>query len=525
MAFPEDALHANSTSRSTHVPRLTRGQTLVVLCGAIGLAVAILAPANVVRDLCITGSVGLLAIVVGGTTFGSRRLFTLPLHLLGSQHRHRDPLSGLPNRLAFQRQLRACVASSEGSTDVFALFYVDLEGVRDVNDMQGSQAGDRLIAAAAARLAGIMGEGDVLARIGGDEFAIISKRCGDRAAAGRFALDILGVMKKPFDVKGRQTRADASIGIALSSHDPACSNTLMRSADAALRRAKKAGRGSFEFFDRVQDGQARDERALAAALRTAIDQDALLMHYQPIIAADTLQIRGVEALVRWQHPERGLLTPASFIPLAEACGMMPAIGEWTLRRACREARRWPGLRIAVNVSPAQFRDADFVATVAHVLKETGFDPNRLEIELTESVIIDDAEQAERCMVELRAMGIRLAIDDFGTGYSSLIYLRRFAFDKMKIDKSFVQILDETGEGAVIIDAIVRLGQALGLTITAEGIETVQQQTYLRALKCDEFQGYLYSPPISADDIDALISTKRFGDEALQPRHDPIKSVA
>ena len=501
--------------------RPNRRRALVLACCAFGLAGFLLAPTGFVRFLGAGGSLGLALAVVSCGSMAGRRL----LRLIGLQRRDRDALSGLTNRRAFQRKLRECVAAADASDEPFALLYVDLEGVRDVNDIHGPSAGDRLIAAAAARLKSVLASTDVLARIGGDEFAIIRDRRGDRAAAGRLATDIVAVMKPPFTMKGGRMQAGVSIGIVLSSRDLCCADALMRCADAALRRAKTGGKGRIEFFDRIQDGIARDERALAAALSLAIEHDELLLHYQPIIAADTLRICGVEALLRWRHPERGLLTPASFIPLAEACGMIPAVGEWALRRACRDGRRWPDLRMAVNVSPAQFRQAGFVATVARVLDETGFDPNRLELELTESVIIDDAELAELSMVELRAMGIRLAIDDFGTGYSSLIYLRRFAFDKMKIDRSFVQVLDGQGEGAVIIDAIVKLGQALGLTVTAEGIETLQQQTYLRALTCDEFQGYLYSPPVTADEIDVFLSTRRFADEGRQLDAVPVKSVA
>ena len=263
------------------------------------------------------------------------------------------------------------------------------------------------------------------------------------------------------------------------------------------------------------EGLTRDDLRLAEALRSAVGRHELVLYYQPIISAETLHVCGVEALLRWRHPDRGLLGPDTFLPLAERCGLIPSIGAWALRQACSEARRWPDLRLAVNVSPTQFRHVDFMATVARILAETAFDPNRLEIEMTESVIIEDAAQAELCMIELRAMGIRLAIDDFGTGYSSLIYLRRFAFDKMKIDKSFVQLLETRGESAVIVDAIVKLGQALGLTVTAEGIETLEQQTYLRRLGCNELQGYLYSQPVAADDIDALLSLTKWHEPPIE----------
>jgi EAL domain-containing protein (putative c-di-GMP-specific phosphodiesterase class I) len=275
----------------------------------------------------------------------------------------------------------------------------------------------------------------------------------------------------------------------------------MRFADLALYRAKHEGRNRFAFFEAKNGEELRLRQNAEDDLRDAIENDKLVLLYQPIMSICGKKFIGVEALVRWQHPTQGLLSAERFVGLAEERGLIVPLGEWVLRHACRDAMRWPNLHVAVNVSPIQFRQKDFVALVQGILAETGIEPHRLELELTEGVVISDEELAERSIVDLRALGIRMALDDFGTGYSSLIYLRRFAFDKIKIDRSFLESMEVQSESAIIIDSIVRLGHALGLTVTAEGIETPEQWQFLQQLGCDELQGFLFAEPLSVAQID------------------------
>jgi diguanylate cyclase len=282
----------------------------------------------------------------------------------------------------------------------------------------------------------------------------------------------------------------------------------MRLADTALYEAKSEGRNRYRVFQRRMDETIRMRKVVEDELRQAIANDELVLHYQPVFSADGETIEVLEALVRWPHPKQGMIPPTSFISMAEERGLIIPLGEWVLRRACEDAKRWPHLRIAVNVSAIQFRHRDFVASVMRALAETGFDASRLELELTEGVVVEDADAAEAAMMELRALGVNLALDDFGTGYSSLIYLRRFAFDKIKIDRSFLESMEATGESAILVHSIVHLGRALGLTVTAEGVETPEQHRFLQALGCHQLQGYLFSKPVTADEIDRMVALEQ-----------------
>jgi EAL domain-containing protein (putative c-di-GMP-specific phosphodiesterase class I) len=275
----------------------------------------------------------------------------------------------------------------------------------------------------------------------------------------------------------------------------------MRLADLALYRSKQAGRNRFAFFEAKMGEELRMRQSAEDELRTAIENNELELLYQPIISSTDSKIICVEALARWRHKTYGLLSADSFIPLAEERGLIVQLGEWALRRACADAMRWPGIKVAINVSPIQFRQKDFVASVNHVLTDSGIDAQRVELELTEGVIIADADLAEHSMIDLRALGVHMVLDDFGTGYSSLIYLRRFAFDKIKIDRSFLESMEESGESAIIVRSIVDLGRSLGLRVTAEGIETEEQARFLRSINCDELQGFLFARPMSVEDID------------------------
>jgi diguanylate cyclase len=417
----------------------------------------------------------------------------------------RDPLSGLPNRLLFAERLEHELARLYRSGEGLAVLFLDLDRFKDVNDTFGHAAGDELIKAVARRLSDLLRAGDTLARFGGDEFAVIQTNLKNTEDAAALARRILESVTQPFTIAGTDISVGVSIGIAMAPANGLEREDLMRLADTALYQAKSEGRNRFKFFARQMDETIRMRKVVEDDLRHAIHHDELCLHYQPIVSADGQSIVGVEALVRWPHHKQGLISPARFISIAEERGLVIPLGEWVLRRACRDAQRWPGLRVAVNVSPIQFRHRDFVESVMRALRETQFDPSRLELELTEGVVVEDADAAEAAMMELRALGVHLALDDFGTGYSSLIYLRRFAFDKIKIDRSFLESMEATGESAILVHSIVHLGRALGLTVTAEGVETKEQHRFLQALGCHQLQGFLFSRPVPPEEIDELLT--------------------
>jgi diguanylate cyclase (GGDEF)-like protein len=416
----------------------------------------------------------------------------------------RDPLCGLANRLLFSERLDQELARIARSGEGLAVMFLDLDRFKEVNDTYGHQAGDELLKCVADRLGRLLRGADTLARFGGDEFAIIQTQLRTRADAESLARRVLDELTHPFDIGDTPVSVGVSIGVALAPEHGLEREGLMRLADTALYQSKSEGRNRFSFFVTQMDEAIRLRKVVEDDLRDAIASDQLTLHYQPLFSADGQTVVGLEALVRWPHPTQGLIPPDRFIPMAEERGLIIPLGEWVLRRAFIDGKRWPGLRIAVNVSPIQFRHRDFVAKVVDALEETGFDPTRLELELTEGVVVGDADAAEAAMMELRALGVHLALDDFGTGYSSLIYLRRFAFDKIKIDRSFLESMEATGESAILVHSIVHLGRALGLTVTAEGVETKEQHRFLQALGCHQLQGFLFSRPIPAADVDVLL---------------------
>ncbi len=418
---------------------------------------------------------------------------------------HHDPLSGLPNRVHFTKRLDSELSRIRDSGESVAVLFLDLDRFKEVNDTLGHEAGDELIRQVARRLGDALRGADMLSRFGGDEFAIIQTRVKGPGDSAALAQRVLEAVQSPFQLSGGQVSVGVSIGIAIAPSDSRERERIMKLADLALYRAKNEGRNRFCFFELGMDDALRLRKAVEDDLRDAITRDELGIVYQPQFSADGRKVMGVEALVRWNHPVFGPIPPANFIPIAEERGLVGLLGEWVLRRACRDGRHWSGISVAVNVSPIQFRHADFVETVARIVAEEDMDPARVELELTEGVIVEDADTAENAMMELRARGFRFALDDFGTGYSSLIYLRRFAFDKIKIDRSFLESMESTGESAILVHSVVHLGRALGLTVTAEGVETLEQQRFLQAVGCHQLQGYLFCRPVPAAEIDALLA--------------------
>ena len=462
-------------------------------------------------------SIGFLGIAVIGIygllVFLHIRRVTRELELSEAQAQHlagHDALSGLPNRFLYLKSLNTELARIRREGGGLAVMYIDLDKFKEVNDAHGHSAGDRLIMLVAGRLGELLRGADTVARFGGDEFAIIQigvRNINDTEALARRILDEL---RRPFDLDGVDVTIGASIGISVAPENGNDASSLMRFADIALYRAKNEGRNRFSFFEQQMNDTLRLKKIIEDDLRCAIENNDLMLHYQPVVTADTGSVVGVEALVRWNHPTRGMISPIDFIGIAEERGLISQLGEWVLRQACIDGARWPGLAISVNVSPVQFKQKDFVASVGRILAETGFDPSRLELELTEGVVVEDADQAEAAIMDLRGMGVRFALDDFGVGYSSLIYLRRFAFDRIKIDKSFLESMEATGESAILVHSIVHLGRALGLEVTAEGVETEEQQRFLQAVGCHHLQGFLFARPAPAGEI-----TLRLAEEARQ----------
>jgi diguanylate cyclase len=415
-----------------------------------------------------------------------------------------DTLSGLPNRLRFTEHLTALLSRIEREDTGLAVLFIDLDKFKEVNDTYGHAAGDMVIVGCAERMASQLRANDVLARFGGDEFAIIQTGVRTPLDAEMLGRRIIDAIRPAFQIGEAEAYVGASIGIALAPQNGTDASELMRLADIAMYRAKNGGRNRACFFEQRMDDTLRIRKVVEDDLRHAIDRNELELHYQPQVSADGSKIIGMEALVRWRHPVYGLIPPIEFIGIAEERGLIVQLGEWVIRRACMDAANWGNITIACNVSAIQFRQTDFVQSVAKALEDTRFDPMRLELELTESVVVADADQAENSIMELRSMGVKLALDDFGTGYSSLIYLRRFAFDKIKLDKSFLDSLEDTGESAILVHSVVHLGRALGLTVTAEGVETAEQQRFLQAVGCHLLQGYLFSRPVEAHKIDEML---------------------
>jgi diguanylate cyclase (GGDEF)-like protein len=415
-----------------------------------------------------------------------------------------DALTGLPNRALFNSVLDQKTAATT-EMQSWAILLVDLDRFKIVNDTLGHLGGDQLIQQVAGRLQTLIGSADLVARLGGDEFAIFVNERSPCADFGALADKVVAAIKEPFFILGTKVFIGASVGIA---HYPSCNgdrSELMRMADIAMYRAKAEGRNGYRFFSEAMDESLKLRRGLEQDLREAIqNEEGLFVHYQPQMDASGTQVIGLEALLRWQHPVRGWLSPKDFIPIAEETGLVRELGCFVLHNACQVARDWPKLSIAVNLSPVQFRVPDLAVEVIEIVREAGASPSQIELEVTESILLDNDDVVRNALTDLRRAGFRIALDDFGTGYSSLSYLSKFEVDKIKIDRSFTSRLGEADDAAAIIHAVVRLGHAMGLSVSAEGVETREQRSFLESAGCNELQGFLFSAAVPAAGLSELM---------------------
>jgi diguanylate cyclase (GGDEF)-like protein len=419
---------------------------------------------------------------------------------------HHDALTGLANRVQLREHIEKSLKHVERG-ERFSVLCLDLDHFKDINDTLGHSLGDALLCAVSRRLRELVRDNDLVSRTGGDEFSIVQSGTGlPMAASAALAARVVEALSVPFDLGDHHVVIGASVGVAIAPDDGNDADQLLKNADMALYRAKDDGRGGFHFFEPEMDAKAQARRILELDLRKAVTAAEFEIFYQPIVNLTENRISGFEALLRWNHPTRGRVPPDEFIPLAEETGLIVAIGEWVIRQACAEARAWPSdLRVAVNVSPVQFRNKSLVSTVVSALAASGLDSDRLELEITEAVLMHTNDATLAVLHQLRSLGVRISMDDFGTGYSSLSYLRSFPFDKIKIDQTFVRDLIEKPDAIAIIRAVAGLGLSFGMTTTAEGVETQEQLDLMRAEGCTEVQGYFYSKPMPASEIAQLLS--------------------
>ncbi|HZP75527.1 MAG TPA: EAL domain-containing protein [Pseudolabrys sp.] len=416
-----------------------------------------------------------------------------------------DALTNLPNRVLFRERMEEALSRDE----TFAVQFIDLDRFKSVNDTLGHPIGDALLCAVTKRLQTAVRGSDMVARLGGDEFAIVQMGAAPSEAT-ELAARIIETLSAPFEVRGHQVVIGASVGIAMAPTDGSEPDQLLRNADMALYRAKSDGRGTYHFFQPEMDAQLQARRGLELDLRKALAEGQFELYYQPLVDIASGDVASFEALIRWNHPERGLVPPDSFISVAEEIGLIVPLGDWVLRQACKDAAQWPGnIGVAVNLSPVQFRSATLALSVVAAVGQSGLAPSRLELEITESVLLQDDQAVLDILHQVRELGVRTSMDDFGTGYSSLRYLRSFPFDKIKIDRSFIRELGkENNEGIAIIRAITKLGQSLGMITTAEGVETKEQLELLRAEGCTQAQGYLFSKPKPVSEVPAMLKKLR-----------------
>ena len=422
-----------------------------------------------------------------------------------------DALTDLPNRNLLNDRIAQAIAQARRTGQCLAALVLDLDRFKVVNDSFGHPVGDALLKAVAARLKAVIREGDTVARLGGDEFVIMLPGLADNESAERVAQKVLAKFADPFVVEGHELHVTTSIGVSVYPDDGADGDTLLRTADAALYSAKDKGRNGFQFYTRAMGAQVEERAELESALHRALERQEFELHYQPKVDLRSGQVRGVEALVRWRRPDVGLVPPDRFIPLAEETGLILAIGEWVLRTACAQVKAWhaagySGLSMAVNVSARQFRQQNVPGLVRAVLADTGLAARHLELELTESVLMQDKETVVRALRQLKQIGVRLSLDDFGTGYSSLSHLKDFPIDVVKIDRSFVRDVTNSVEGASLTKSIIAMARSLNMTTVAEGVETEGQLSFLNTNRCDAIQGYYFSRPLPTNDLVALLGT-------------------
>jgi diguanylate cyclase (GGDEF)-like protein len=422
-----------------------------------------------------------------------------------AQARHlaaHDPLTDLANRAGLLERLEHALARARHNGEQAALLCLDLDRFSELNDTLGHTAGDRVIKACAERLLACVQESDTVARIGGDEFAIVQQQTDQPGAAEALCRRLMDALVEPFEIDDQALILTASVGVVLIPGDGSHADDLLKHADLALRRAKDEGLGSWRFFEAEMDAELWQRKALETDLWRAFAQGEFELHYQPQIWSATKAVIGLEALLRWRHPEQGLIMPAEFLPVAEESGLIVPLGAWVLREACARAAAWPKIRMSVNLSPAQFRHRELVEQVGQALADSGIEPERLELEITEGALLRDTRIACEILDRLKHLGVRIAIDDFGTGYSSLSYLQKF--DKIKIARSFTGALGRQENADGIIHGIMGLGRLLGMEVCAEGVETGEQSDWLRAQGCAELQGFHFSRPLEAAEINSLL---------------------
>jgi diguanylate cyclase (GGDEF)-like protein len=420
---------------------------------------------------------------------------------------HYDALTDLPNRALFHERLREELTRIAPNQQL-ALLYIDIDEFKSVNDTLGHQAGDELLQSVAASLCRHAGANEFIARLGGDEFAIMQTAVNNQAEIIALVTRVFDAIRTPFECLGHQVTTDASVGVAVAPRHGTDLDQILKNADLAMYAAKMAGRRTWRFFEPAMDARVKARRLLEMDMRQALLAGAFEVYYQPIVSLEDNRITGCEALVRWRHPERGMISPVDFVPVAEETGLINELGEWVLSTACQDAMTWPGeFKLAVNVSPVQFKSGTLALKIAGALAASRLPPRRLELEITEAVLIRDDDAALAALHQVRSLGVRVALDDFGTGYSSLSYLQRFPFDKIKIDRCFVNDLTTQG-GASIVQAVVNIAAARNMTTLAEGVETSEQREALRALGCKEMQGFLFSRPVPAGDILRLLQSPK-----------------
>ena len=428
---------------------------------------------------------------------------------------YHDSLTGLGNRLLFKEQLEEALKDEATTAHPLAVLFLDLDGFKAVNDSLGHSIGDLLLKSVATKLRDTLPQTDRIARLGGDEFAILQISSAQPASSIALAERIIEIVSQPSNIDGHDVTVGASVGIAIAYPATINTETFLKSADLAMYSAKSDGRGTYRMFDPEMDTIAQTRRILERDMRTAVMQNGFKLHYQPLVNLQTKKVTALEALLRWPHPERGLVPPSEFISVAEEIGLIVQLGEWALREACAEAAGWPdGICVSVNLSPLQFSKGNLVSTVMNALASSGLPASRLELEITESVLLEKTDRNIVILNQLRDLGIRISMDDFGTGYSSIGYLRSFLFDKIKIDQSFVRDLLVDEGSLAIVRAIAGLGVSFGMITTAEGVETEEQMRRLNLEGCIEVQGYFYSKPVPAEEIPGLL--ERLADQSLEP---------